>query len=113
MTMTTIKTQEDLKFQLELLQALREGILDRILDDVPLDRATPRWEYRTNVYGPLRNTLPHGPYLYLYWKDLETKKLKKRYVGKYTKEQYKKRVEEFTSQTAQLGNQLAAGRCDN
>jgi hypothetical protein len=92
--------EEDLKFQLELLQALKEGILDRILEGVPLDIATSRWEYRTNIYGPLRNTLPHGPYLYLYWNDLNTEKLKKRYVGKYTKEQYKKRVVEFTSQNA-------------
>ena len=25
---------------------------------------------------------PHGPYLYAYWKDKETKKLKKKYIGK-------------------------------
>lgn len=24
---------------------------------------------------------PHGPYYYAYWKDVETKKLKKKYLG--------------------------------
>jgi hypothetical protein len=97
--------------ELEMLQALEEGLIDKILEGVPLDRATSRWEFkkcqRPNwCYSCRSNVLNgggHGPYLYLYWKNHG--KLRKRYVGKWLSEtEYKKRVEEFTSQSASLGN---------
>jgi hypothetical protein len=63
--------------ELEFLQAFKEGAIDAILEGVPLDRATPRWEYRKGVYSALLNSPGAGPYLYLYWNDPKTKKLKK------------------------------------
>lgn len=29
------------------------------------------------------NDCPHGPYFYAYWKDTTTKKLKKKYIGRF------------------------------
>jgi hypothetical protein len=84
------------EFALKLLEALREGIIYRVLEGVPLDRATPQWEYRTSSWSV------QGPYLYLYWK--ENGKLRKRYVGLIDEQEYKTRVEQFTSQNGQLGN---------
>jgi hypothetical protein len=58
---------------------------------------TQRWEYvkcgKTDCecFGGAKI---HGPYLYIYWKDAETKKLKKKYIGKSWDEYYQKRGEQ-------------------
>jgi hypothetical protein len=53
-------------------------------NDVPWDRATPRWEFRTcgrwDCKCKQSRHQRHGPYLTLYWKDKG--KLKKKYLGR-------------------------------
>jgi hypothetical protein len=44
--------------------------------------ATIRKEY-VNCKKPDCYHKKHGPYYYAYWKDPETKKLKKKYIGRY------------------------------
>jgi hypothetical protein len=90
------KVEGGQEFLLKMIEALREGSLDAALGGVPLDRATPQWEYRESSWSV------QGPYLYLYWK--ENGKLRKRYLGLIDEQEYKARVEQFTSQSAQLGN---------
>jgi hypothetical protein len=53
-------------------------------DEIPYDRATPRWEYIRDRHGRRR-----GPYCYIYWKDKG--KLRKKYIGK-DPEQYNDRL---------------------
>jgi hypothetical protein len=54
---------------------------------IPWNRATFSWEYRKcaspyckcNILG---GDFRHGPYLVMVWKDLDSKKIKKKYLGK-------------------------------
>ena len=53
---------------------------------IPWDRATFSWEYRKcrgqNCKCEFGGDFRHGPYLVMVWKDLDSKKVKKKYLGK-------------------------------
>ena len=44
----------------------------------------------------------HGPYYYAYWKDPETKKLKKKYIGQYLQPSSKGKKQASTNDMAQV-----------
>ena len=76
----TKKTAERSRRFLDKIESKKQSSINRA-KSIPRN-ATIRQEYikcgKTTCYH-----VKHGPYYYVYWKDPETKRLKKKYIGQY------------------------------
>lgn len=77
------KTAEKSRRFLDKIESNKQSSINRA-KSIP-ENATIRKEYVKCGKTPC-NHVKHGPYYYAYWKDTETKKLKKKYMGTYLPE---------------------------
>jgi hypothetical protein len=76
----TKKTAERSRRFLDKIESKKHSSISRA-KSIP-ENATIRKEYVKCGKTPCYHG-KHGPYYYAYWKDPETKKLKKKYIGRY------------------------------
>jgi hypothetical protein len=74
------KTAEKSRRFIEKIESKKQSSISRA-KSIP-ENATIRDEYVKCGKTPCHHG-KHGPYYYAYWKDHETKKLKKKYIGQY------------------------------
>jgi hypothetical protein len=74
------KTAEKSRRFIDKIQSKKQSSISRA-KSIP-ENATIRKEYVKCGKTPCYHG-KHGPYYYAYWKDPETKKLKKKYIGQY------------------------------
>jgi hypothetical protein len=74
------KTAEKSRRFIDKIELKKQSSISRA-KSIP-ENATIRKEYVKCGKTPCYHG-KHGPYYYAYWKDLETKRLKKKYIGQY------------------------------
>jgi hypothetical protein len=77
------KTAEKSRRLIDRIESKKQSSISRA-KSVP-ENATIRQEYIRCGKTPCYHE-KHGPYYYAYWKDSETKKLKKKYIGSHMPE---------------------------
>jgi hypothetical protein len=93
------KTAESSRRFLDRIESKKQSSINRA-KSIPRN-ATIRQEYIKCGKTPCTHR-KHGPYYYAYWKDPETRKLKKKYIGQYLQPSSEGKKQVSTNDMAQV-----------